>query len=169
LKAYPEENVIETTVESGIVAMYDKNEKSQVFKKIVLHANEQASLLKKKSANNSVIIDQSDQNLKDNQPNKTVLSDNIILSTNINPDISSSWKEDEWIIDSERLSDFSVKIERRFNVQIHFVDQQIENYVFSGVLKDENLMQMLEAISQTAPIRYKIKDRDVYLSNRKTN
>ena len=99
---------------------------------------------------------------------KAIISDNIILNKDINPDISSSWKENEWIIDSEKLSEFSVKMERRFNVKIHFKDARIENYVFSGILKDENLVQMLEAISKTAPICYKIKDMDVYLSQRKT-
>lgn len=170
LKAYPDEDIIETTVECGVVAVYNHDATNLESKKVILHANEQVSLLKKE---NSIYTDTSLTNQAWKERTKStdsqiVLSDNMIINMHVNPDISSSWKEKEWIIDSEKLSYFSVKIERRFNVKIHFVDEQIEDYVFSGILKDENLVQMLEAISQTAPISYKIRDMDVYLSKRKT-
>lgn len=172
LKAYPEDNTIETTVSSGIVEVFNSKPSGEKIKSIILKANEQASLIKH-AQQTGTQPDKGTKKLENGlvKPSESISltpKEGIIVSKNINPEISSSWKENEWIIQSEKLADFSIKMERRFNVKIHFTDKDIQDFVFSGRLKDENLNQMLEAISKTAPIRYKIKNADVYLSNRKT-
>lgn len=168
LKAYPEENRIETTVTTGTVEVSNTFPSEKNSKKIILKANEKVSL--KKSLDEEslpLIIQDSSQTIPETLPNHTVdTKSEIIISRDIDPNVSSSWKEDEWIIESESLSEFAIKMERRFDVTIHFTDRQVQEYIFSGRLKDENLNQMLEAISKTAPISYKIKDDEVYLSKR---
>jgi transmembrane sensor len=172
LKAYPEDKAIETTVSSGIVEVYNSKPSGEKVKSIVLKANEQACLIKHEQHTGMPLPKKikklENKPVKPSEPTSLVPKEGIIVSRNIDPEVSSSWKENEWIIQSEKLVDFSIKMERRFNIKIHFADQDIQDFVFSGRLKDENLDQMLEAISKTAPISYKIKNADVYLSNRKT-
>lgn len=168
LKAYPEENRIETTVTTGTVEVSNTFSSEINSKKIILKANEKVSL-KKSLDKESLphIIHDSSHTISKTLPNHTVdTKSEIIISRDIDPNVSSSWKEDEWIIESESLSEFAIKMERRFDVTIHFTDRQVQEYIFSGRLKDENLNQMLEAISKTAPISYEIKDDEVYLSKR---
>ena len=68
---------------------------------------------------------------------------------------------------SEKLEDLAIQIERRYNVEIFFRDPEIRNYIFSGVLKDENLEQVLRIIASTSPIEYYMVNQSVYLSNKK--
>ncbi len=172
LKAYPEDNTIETTVSSGIVEVFNRNQSGEKNKSIVLKANDQACLIRhaQRTGINSVKESRKLENKSEKPSGSTSLvpKEEIIVSRNIDPEISSSWKEKEWIIQSEKLAGFSIKMERRFNIKVHFADKDIQDFVFSGRLRDENLEQMLEAISKTAPISYRIKNADVYLSYRKT-
>jgi hypothetical protein len=80
------------------------------------------------------------------------------------PEIYTSWKDQRWIIEREELQSLTVKLERRYNVTFRFRDESLKNYVFSGILKDETLEQVLEAIKLTAPIQYQIDKKQVILS-----
>jgi len=62
------------------------------------------------------------------------------------------------------LNNLAKKLERRYNIKINFKDESLRDYVFSGVLKDETLEQVLEVIKLTASINYKIKEKQVVLS-----
>lgn len=169
LKSYPEENVFETTVATGIVEVYNKFPSDSYPKKVILKAHEKVRLSKYVKLKNSFNHNAGLSNMKAAENNKKNASSNsdFIISQNINPNISSSWKDNEWIIESESLHELAVKMKRRFDVTVHFKDNHVQHLVFSGKLKDENINQMLEAISKTAPINYEIKNADVYLSERK--
>ena len=89
------------------------------------------------------------------------------IMSNIDPHITTSWKDENWIIEKEHLKDFAVKLERRYNVKIFFAEESIKDYVFSGVIKNETLEQVLKAIYLTAPIEYKINEDKVTLYSSK--
>jgi ferric-dicitrate binding protein FerR (iron transport regulator) len=167
LKAYPEENIVETTVTSGVVEVCNKSFSKTKSKKIVLKANEKIRL-KKSSKSELKERPKNDSSIAEIEKPDIQSIQDVKISRNIDPSVSSSWKENEWIIESERLSEFAVKMERRFNISIYFTDENIKDHVFSGRLKDENLTQMLEAICKTAPIKYNTKNDRVYLSERIT-
>lgn len=167
LKAYPEENVVETTVSSGIVEVCNKLPTKNKSEKIILKANEKICLKNSSEIKLKETVEKDSDTVNTISPARESTT-SIEISRDIDPNVSSSWKEDEWIIESKSLAEFAIMIERRFNVTIHFSDKHIQEYTFSGRLKDENLNQMLEAISKTAPISYKTKNTKVFLSKRKT-
>jgi len=166
VKAYPEEQIIETTVARGSVQVFEDQENKADATRIVLYANQKVSIIK----NAPVLTDQVPEASPKNVPvqetkNSTTAAENSYrVDRNIVPEIYTSWKDQRWIIEREALQSLAVKLERRYNVSFSFSDESLKQYVFSGVLKDETLEQVLEAIKLTAPIQYRIDRNQVILS-----
>ena len=141
VKAYPDEYVMETTLIKGEIAV-EKGEAADDFERTVLHQPGQ-----KLSVNAA----------PDAQP--------VLLVTQLEPDVAEaeiSWKERYWRIERLPLQDFSVKLERRYNVHIQ-VDDQLKNHHFSGTFENETLEQVLQAIQLSVPILYQIDGQNVYI------
>ena len=73
----------------------------------------------------------------------------------------TSWKDQQWIVQNEKLGRFAIKLERRFNVDFIFDDEVLKEFYFGGTLKNEKLEQIMQAISSASPIRYYIQDNTV--------
>ncbi|MBN2274419.1 MAG: FecR family protein [Bacteroidales bacterium] len=169
VKAYPDEKVIETTVTRGTVQVFDNQENADDATRIVLHANQKVSIIKNiiGQTNDSHVIAQQNQS---GQPAETInqsLVKSYQVDRNIIPEIFTSWKDQRWIIEREELQSLVIKLGRRYNVEFTFKDEALKHYVFSGVLKDETLEQVMEAIKLTAPIQYQIDQKQVTLSKNK--
>jgi transmembrane sensor len=67
------------------------------------------------------------------------------------------------LISSETLKVLAVKLERKYDVKIHFDNTEIQNFKFTGSLENETVEQVMEAISIAAQITYKIEERDIWL------
>jgi transmembrane sensor len=166
VKAYPEERIIETTVTRGTVQVFESQENTTDATRIVLYANQKVSIIKNAA-------EPPDQTLTAAPQNPTVQQARAInpaainsyrVDRNVVPEIYTSWKDQRWIIEREELQSLAVKLERRYNVAFNFRDESLKHYVFSGILKDETLEQVLEAIKLTAPIQYQIDKKQVILS-----
>ena len=141
VKAYLNENVMETTLISGEIAV-EKGEAVSAFERTVLQ---------KPGQKLSVTA------TPDVQP--------VLILTQLEPDIAEaevSWKEQSWRIERTSLQDLAVKLERRYNVHIQ-VDDQLKNHNFSGTFENETLEQVLRAIQISAPILYNINGKNVYI------
>jgi ferric-dicitrate binding protein FerR (iron transport regulator) len=162
VKAYPEEGFIETTVERGKVQVTSPGINAKGQDIITLAANQKIKISKNIAA-------EQDKNSESIQPDSAgKMVDNLILLTqkvdfsdNISAGVYSSWKDTEWIIEHEYLKELAIQMERRYNVKIEFRDKELENYVFSGKLKDESLEQVLHAISIAAPVKYSIDQKQI--------
>jgi len=143
IKSYPEESVITTTLVSGKVAM-EWNQSSK-FERVFLEPNHVARFNKSK--------------IQDNK--NALLSEYLKIEANVSTKGITSWKDNEWVIESEELDDLAILLERRFNVKIAFEDESLKKYKFSGTLKEETLEQMLKIIQLSAPILFTIMDNKV--------
>ncbi|MBN2274418.1 MAG: FecR family protein [Bacteroidales bacterium] len=165
LKAYPEENVVETTVEEGIVYIFQDVTGRSSSDKTVLRTNQRATYIHTTGLNGT-LLPLNDDPQHDLPVNKTAASDRVIrvnIMENIKPAVYSSWKDERWIIEREELRYLVKKLERRYNVNFSFSDESLKDYVFSGVLKDETLEQVLDYIRHTAPIDFEIQQDQVTL------
>jgi len=162
VKAYPDEDIIETTVERGMVQVIGDLKNPAKLEKIILKANQKLVYTRKDQKEKP-----NDNNVgskTDNEPVKNLKPAATILDKNVSTKIYTSWKDNRWIIEREELQSLAVKLERRYNVSIVISDKSLKSYVFSGILEDETLEQVLEAIKLTAPIHYKINQKQVVLS-----
>ncbi|MBN1416991.1 MAG: FecR family protein [Bacteroidales bacterium] len=169
VKAYPEEKIIETTVTRGTVQVIDNPENTAEATRIVLYANQKVSIIKGvvRPAVNTAVTGQQNPDSYPVKISRQPTEQSYQVNRNIVPEIYTSWKDQRWIIEREELQSLAVKLERRYNVKFSFTDESLKHYVFSGILKDETLEQVLEAIKLTAPIHYTINQKQVVLSENK--
>ena len=82
-------------------------------------------------------------------------------------EIITAWKDNRLVFDEEPLGSLAKQLERRYNVQIRFNDEKIKSVRYTAVLKEFPIEQVLEAISLSAPISYRIKGSEVTLMENK--
>ncbi len=136
VKAYAEEKRIETTLIEGSVRLDGNSFK--LGKEVILKPNQKAIFT----------------NL--DKPTMEIVE-------NVDPRPVVSWKEERWVIQNEKLGELAKKLERRYDVNFIFDDEVLKEYAFGGTLEDENIEQIMKAISYTAPIKYVIQDNTVYI------
>ena len=138
VKAYPDENMMETTLIKGELAVENGEGMSAIDRPILLKPGQRLSI-----------------SASDLQP----------VITQLDPDIAEakvSWKDHYWRIEREPLQDLAVKLERRYNVRIQ-VDDRLKNRHFTGTLEDESLEQILQYIQISTPILFDIDGKNVYI------
>ena len=91
-----------------------------------------------------------------------------LVKENVNVDPVISWKDNRWIFENQSLSDIATDLERRFDVKIHFESEQLKNFRFTGIIIAEPIEQVLQVMSISAPISFKLKGKVVTLSENKS-
>jgi ferric-dicitrate binding protein FerR (iron transport regulator) len=170
IKAYEEDKYVEATVEEGKIQLKGLNKKNRKNNSFVyLDANQKLVIKNNGLISKNQISGQQNTNQPDKPssplPRKTEITYQII--PNVNPEIPTSWKEEEWIIDRERFEDFAIMLQRRYDIKIIFKEESLKNFTFSGVIKNETLEQMLKAIYLTTPIEYTIEGNVITLTENK--
>ena len=162
VKAYIEENNIETTLESGEVRIDDlnvskhKSESAPVF----LKPNQKAVFVKS-SKSLSLKQPQQKTQLTRNDPDVKLKTIPLRVVDMVDTKLTTSWKDSRWIFKSEKLLKLAPILERRYDITITFRDSLLSSYKFTGTLKEESLEQVLKAICLAAPIRYEILHNQV--------
>jgi transmembrane sensor len=164
VKAYLEENVVETTLEKGevVVEHVGNEDKESVSSHVVLKPNQKAVFIKS-SGNLSV------NEVKPERKSGTLITETkpvvstIKVETLVDTKLSTSWKDSKWIFKSELLHNLAPILERRYDINIIFRDSVLEDYKFTGTLKEESLEQVLKAITLAAPVKYEVSHNTVFL------
>lgn len=163
VKAYSDERTIETTLVEGSVKIEEQN-KSNSSETMILKPNQKLTIYK----NEVRTIKESKNTVgKDNKaPAKEPKLNTVqaVVSKNIDVAPVISWKENRWIIEKQDLLQLAIEMERKFDVRIHFDSERLKTFRFTGTLLAEPIEQVLTVMSVSAPIVYKIKGKDVSLS-----
>ena len=163
VKAYPEEDIIETTLVEGSVRI-ETNEQSRTKAAPVVLEPNQKVVFHKSMQSISVFNHDDQQDLSDEIIPETLHGfSKIELSTDVDVEISTSWKDKRWIVMGECLGAFAAIIERKYDVALVFEDPELENYRISATLEEETIEQLFNAIRLTVPVDYKIERNHVYL------
>ena len=157
VKAYSEEQTIETTLIEGSVSL--ESTTVNLNQNVVLKPNEKAVFTKK---NQSIELISQQQN-KNKQTATAITKPKLEIIESIEPEPIISWKDKRWIISNEKLGDLAVKLERRYDVNFIFDNDLLKDYSFGGTLEDESLEQVMKAIQFSSPIKYIIDDKTVYV------
>lgn len=164
VKAYPDENTIETILVEGSVVVNKTNstqnsddpkeiksiilkpgQKVLIFKTPVIAGNEEPTTLD--PAKKQLAIDQSGNSVATKEMNPQVA----------NSVVETSWKDPNWVIQGENLKELFVKLGRRFNVTILLENEELDKYKFSGIIESETLEQVFDLMSLTIPLSYSIE------------
>lgn len=165
VKSYGDERTIETTLVEGSVSIVKNNRQKSKKEELFLKPHEQLVFYKASEEIEPVEAVTPEAA----QPEQTVerKPEKILISKGIDPQLFTSWTEDRLIMKSEPMQKMVIKIERKYNVKIHFEDADLKDFRFSGIIENETLENVLAAISIASPIDYTLKDRDVWLRKKK--
>ena len=159
VKAYSEEARVETSLESGMIKIEDASRPGE--NAIILRPNQKALFPAEK---NIVPVAQADTGFQPDEDRIKVSEPVIVVEKMDDIRVSTSWKDDRWLIRGESMEALAVKLSRRYDITFVFKDDALRNYKFSATLRDETLEQVLNMIQVSAPIIYDIKEKTVYLS-----
>ncbi len=94
-----------------------------------------------------------------------------IETKQVDTEIYTAWKDGRFIFARESLESMMRKLERWYNFETVYVNQEIRDYHFSGTLdRYEDISGILEMISLTTNISFEIRENTVIASKKiKTN
>lgn len=129
VKAYNNDNNIETTLVNGKVVIEKSKKGSPTIQIDALEPGYQALYDKTKET---------------------------ISKRQVEAVIFGAWKEGQVIFNNEPIVSIAQQLERMFNVEITFNDEQSKSYTYKATLIDPTLNQVLELIKIATPIDYDI-------------
>ncbi|WP_159523007.1 FecR family protein [Sunxiuqinia indica] len=133
VKAYETESEVTTTLEKGSV-LISGNKQYEIEKEITLKPGEQ------------LVLNRENASFKIKK---------------VNTSLYTSWKDSKLEFVKMRLDELIVLLERRYGVDIEVVDKEILTYHYSGTIKDETILEILEILEHTLPVHYEIKNQKI--------
>jgi len=160
VKAYPEEQNIETSLIKGSVEItindrpYDKYILSP-NEKLVISTN---GITQKSPALNMVNLRKADSENADIVTLKKVdyaSIEKLVLET--------AWVQNKLVFKSEKFSDLAVRMERWFDIEIKFRNISKEELKFTGIFTTETIQQALKAMQVVHSFTYVKEDNIIYI------
>lgn len=162
VKAYEGEETIQTTLVEGKIKIENENNKNDYLylepRQVAVFKKSDAKIRVKQNQNQTETIN--DELV---EPDILLKKSSVVLRIE-DPKPYISWIDDQLVITGERLEELAKKLERMYDVRIEFESDVVKNYSFKGTLEKETLQQVLNAIRLTAPIKYKVNNKKVIVS-----
>ncbi|TKG96891.1 DUF4974 domain-containing protein [Puteibacter caeruleilacunae] len=101
------------------------------------------------------------------KPNQMALFDernSTLQVSDVNAEKAIAWRSGQWEVHNMNLEELVCVLARKFDVKFTFKDEEIKHMKFGGTIRGNDLKQILNVISATAPIDYKIDDNDIAFS-----
>jgi len=165
VKAYPEEVSVETTLETGEVKIEQITvDRTKVSEALILSPKQKAVFIRSSGLLSKDYSEDKAQPGINKTPVTPALKVAVKVDTMPDTRLATSWKDSRWMFRSEKLHRLVPILERRYDITIVFSDTVLRNYTFTGTIKEDNLEQVLMALTSAAPINYKIDHKIVILS-----
>ncbi|MCE5346908.1 MAG: FecR family protein [Bacteroidales bacterium] len=163
VKAYNDENIVETTLVEGKVEISQKG------------VTDEKRMLELKPDQKAIYVRESDKmtlgEINEIEPLAVkpakIATENLLVSPKADIDQVIAWTQDKMIIRGENLENLCVKLQRKYDVTFVFGNEDIKKCRFSGILLDETLEQVLNVIKLTAPVDYLLDGKIVLMISNK--
>lgn len=162
IKSYPSEETIEATLIEGKIEVENTcSKKANRF--TVIEPNQKITYFKGKD--NQQDRNQSTGEKKTFEEQPVILPFNkVVINEKVDPCLITSWKNNVIFFDNEMFQDLALRLERRFAVKIHFMEEDIKQLRFTGRFPDIIIEQVLVALQFASPFYYSFNDKDIYIS-----
>ena len=158
VKAYPEDNAVTTTLVKGKVTVEGKDEHNQPFS-VEMKPNENVTYLTERVAK---AREEKTQPAPKPITVDIPVPEPVVIENNIKPELYTSWKDEFWVIEKQKLGILSKDFERRYNVRIQFLSDEVMNYHFTGTIQRETIEQVMTILRRTIPLKYSF-DKNVII------
>lgn len=160
VKSYPNENAVETTLVEGSISLYKNSTNGKASGEEIKLDPSQRVVLYKEEQETRTLTESTPKRIA-NVPER---KPKLVLSKHIDTEMFTSWKDGHLIIKSEPLEELALTLERKYNVSIHFIDEEIRQFRFTGTFENETIEQVLAAIKLASSIDYKIEEREIWIN-----
>lgn len=167
VKAYPEEGTTETTLIEGSIGVTRAVFPDKKNDEVMLEPNQRVVYYRK---NKTFVADLNNPKPAEPEPLESKREEQkltYLISKGIDTKEYTSWKDGTLFITSETLEELAVKLERKYDVKIHFETESLKELKFTGSLENETVEQVIDAIGIAAHIDYEIEDRDIWFKEQK--
>jgi transmembrane sensor len=137
VKAYPNDDEVVATVEGGRVKVVS-SENFTIKEAQTLQPGEQLIYTKNKGINIS----------------------------EVNTRRFTAWKDNRLIFINMNLKELFVLLERKYGVDIEVADNMVLDYHYDSTITNETILEVLDLIAETLPIKYKIEGQKVIIQKR---
>ena len=155
VRAYPEDELSETSLIRGKVEISLKNNS----KKITLKPDQKATISNK--AGNLVL--ENNKQAAGHADEKITISP-LSYSTIDSAVVETAWTKGRLEIVNESFEEIRNKLERWYNVKIVFADEEVNRYMFTATFADENIGQVLKALQYSYHFTYKTEGETITIS-----
>jgi transmembrane sensor len=167
IKAYAEDEIIETTLVTGSLLIERATDIGPGFDDITLQPKQKAIFHRRRGELAVNVYDETMDGVSTlnvtKVPEPSALSRvSIVTKQDVSPEVG--WKDGVLVFDTEPLGTLVRKLERRYNVVFRFDDESMLKLNYTGRIRDHGLEQVLQAMKLTSPIVYAIEDKMVTLS-----
>jgi transmembrane sensor len=168
IKAFPNEKTIETTLIEGSLSITSQAENGKEQKEIFLKPNEKCIITRNAKNIGAKEINQAlPMKAQDIQKLKHMKIEALVVQSNVNTQKEKLWKDGKLLFHDRSFGELAVDLERWYDVKIHFQDEKIKQYKFTGSFDKETINQAMEALkaSSQESYQYNISFRDIYLQS----
>jgi transmembrane sensor len=127
VSAYPDEDIVETTLVEGKVILYDKARNHEI------KALSPSECLKFNS-----------------EKNKYTLESGDIIEKYI------AWKDGMLVFKNDSIAEIARKLEQWYGVDVKITNEKVKEFTYTATFYDETLSQVLELMSLPSPVSYKL-------------
>ncbi|WP_455584822.1 FecR family protein [Bacteroides sp.] len=95
------------------------------------------------------------------QPGERLLFDKKALQfvkSKVDVSEKTAWKDGKLIFRNTSLDEMLKRLSRHFNVDIHFNNKSGKNYTFRATFRNESLFQILDYLSKSVSLKWKVED-----------
>lgn len=78
----------------------------------------------------------------------------------------TAWKDNKLIFINMNLKELFVVLERKYGVDIQVTNNLILDYHYDGTIKDETIIEVLDLLKETLPIKYKIEGQTIVITKK---
>jgi transmembrane sensor len=155
VKSYPKESLIEATLIRGLIEV--TNKKDPASPKIILHPHEKLVFNKEQGSFENPESKQNPE-LALHKPFLITPLPKNVADTAV---VETSWIYNKLLFDGESLRENAAKMERWYNVKIHFRDDKVGRTPIRYPLSNETIEEALKALQYIEPFHYKINDSEI--------
>jgi len=130
VSAYPDDDIVETTLVEGSVILFDKTRNQEI------KALSPSECLKFNPVKNKYTLESGDITEK-----------------------YTAWKDGVLIFKNDSIADIARKLEQWYRVDVKITDEKVKEFTYTATFYDETLSQVLELMSLPSPVSYKLTPR----------
>lgn len=155
VKSYPEDSVYETTLIRGSIEVTLKDRPSD---RIILKPKEKL-IVSNLPVND---VPESKNSAPSGHSQLSITGLHYISKTD-SAVVETSWLDNKLVFQDESFAGLAAGMERKYAVNIHFSNEKLKEYRFTGIFKEETIREALNALQLTEKFNYRIAGKEIYI------